>query len=117
MKLSEARIKAKEIYGESGYAVLRGAKKKLCIIGFIDRTGNTLGVNVDVASASSFEEAFSVADPSKAAYYLKKSASLQHEFWAAAAALDAALGFKVDRGQDLSKLTIEDMRSHQSDAS
>ena len=43
MKLSEARIKAKLIYGESGYAVLRGTNKKLCIIGFVDRTGSKLG--------------------------------------------------------------------------
>ena len=88
MKLSEARIKAKVIYGESGYAVLRGANKKLCIIGFIDRTASNLGVSVDLASAASFEDAFSAAPPSTGDYFLKRAAALQQEFLAATAALE-----------------------------
>ncbi|MCU1223519.1 MAG: hypothetical protein JWQ42_1612 [Edaphobacter sp.] len=111
MKLSEARIKAKEIYGESGYAVLRGTNKKLCVIGFVDRTGSKLGVNVDLATAASFDDALSAAPPSKAVYFLKRTAALQKEFLAAAAALEAALGFNFDRCKDLSNLTIEDLRN------
>ena len=113
MKLSEARIKAKEIYGECGYAVVRGANKKLCVIGFVDRTGSKLGVNVDLATEASFEDAFSAAPPSKAVYFLKRTAALQQEFLAAAAALEAALGFNVDRCKDLSNLTIENLRNRQ----
>jgi hypothetical protein len=116
MRLGEARAKAKEIYGESGYAVLRGANKKLHVIGFVDKTGSKLGVNVDVASAASFEEAFSVADTSRAAYYLKKSAALQYEFWCAASALEAAIGFNIDRHQDLSQLTVENLRNRTNSA-
>jgi hypothetical protein len=88
MRLSEARIKAKEIYGESGYAVLRGINKRLCVIGFVDRTGSKLGVNVGLATAASFEEAFSIADPFTAVYFLKRAAALQQEFLAATAALE-----------------------------
>jgi hypothetical protein len=113
MKLTEARIKAKEIYGESGYAVLRGANKKRCVIGFVDRTGSKLGVNVDVATAASFEEAFSIADPSTAAYFLKKSTALQQEFFVAATALESVVGFKIDRCTDLSKHTVETLQSGQ----
>ncbi len=64
MQLSKARIKAKEIVGESGYAVLRGTNKKICIIGFVDRTGSKLGVIVDLVTAASFEDAFSTVVPS-----------------------------------------------------
>jgi hypothetical protein len=110
MKISEARIKAKEIYGESGYAVLRGANRKLHVIGFVDRTGSKLGVNVDMARAGSFEEAFSQASPSKAVYFVERAAAVQREFRAAADALDASLGFKVDRGRDLSSCTVEDLQ-------
>ncbi|RZU29090.1 hypothetical protein [Edaphobacter modestus] len=113
MKLSEARIKAKEIYGETGYAVLRGANKKLCVIGFVDRTGSRLGINVDLASAASFEEAFLAAPPSTAVYFLKRTAEIQTEFLAAAAALEATLGFKIDRRKDLRNLTVEDLRNRQ----
>jgi hypothetical protein len=113
MKLSEARIKAREFYGESGYAVLRGTNKRLCVMGFVDRTGSKLGANVDVATAASFEEAFSIADPSTAAYFLKKSTVLQQEFFVAANALESALGFKIDRCMDLSKLTVETLQSDQ----
>jgi hypothetical protein len=110
MKLSEARIKAKVIYGKSGYAVLRGANKKLCIIGFVDRTGSNLGVSVDLASAASFEDAFSAAPPSTAVYFLKRAAALQQEFLAAIAALEAVLGFKVHKCKDLSNLAVEDLQ-------
>ena len=110
MKLSEARIKAKVIYGESGYAVLRGANKKLCIIGFIDKTGSNLGVSIDLACAASFEDAFSAAPPSTGDYFLERAAALQQEFLAATAALEAALGFKIDRCKDLSNLTVEDIQ-------
>jgi hypothetical protein len=110
MKLSEARIKAKVIYGESGYAVLRGANKRLCVIGFVDRTESNLGVSVDLASAASFEDAFSAAPPSTVVYFLKRTAALQQEFLAAAAALEFALGFKIDRCKDLSNLTVEDIQ-------
>jgi hypothetical protein len=113
MKLSEARIKAKAIYGESGYAVLRGSNKRLCVIGFVDRTGSKLGVNVDLATAASFEDAFADAPPSTAVYFLKRATALQQEFLAATAALEAALGFKVHRCKDLSNLTVEDLRNRQ----
>ena len=110
MTIGEARIKAKQMYGKSGYAVLRGANKKLHVVGFIDKTGSELGIDVTVATAPSFEEAFAAADPSTASYYLKRSAELQQEFWAAVAALDAAVGCKVDRRRDLSKLKVDDLR-------
>jgi hypothetical protein len=113
MKLSEARIKAKVIYGESGYAVLRGANKRLCVIGFVDRTESKLGVSVDLATAASFEDAFSAAPPSTADYFLKRAVALQQEFLAATAALEAVLGFKVYKCKDLSNLTIEDLRNRQ----
>ena len=113
MKLSEARVKAKEIYGESGYAVLRGTNKRLCVIGFVDRTGSKLGVNVDLATAASFEDAFSIADPSTAVHFLKRAAALQQEFLAATLALEAALGFKVNKCKDLANLTVEDLRDRQ----
>jgi hypothetical protein len=65
-----------------------------------------------MARAGSFEEAFSLASLSKAVYFLERAAAVQREFRPAADALDASLGFKVDRRGDLSSCTVEDLHRH-----
>jgi hypothetical protein len=117
MTLTEARIRAKAMYGEAGFAVLRGANKRICVIGFIDRTTSNIGESVDVATAPTFEEAFSIAPPSTAVYFLKKTAALQRDFLAAASALESALGFSINTCSDLSQLTIGDLLSRQAENS
>jgi hypothetical protein len=88
-------------------------ESRICVIGFVDRTGSNLGVNVDLASATSFEDAFAAAPPSTAVYFLKKAAALQQELLAATTALESALGFKVQKCKDLSNFTVEDLRNRQ----